>query len=504
MTDIGETPAPLPPAAARAWLARALTVLTLVALYLLGLAYWTVFFNRGDIAFSGNDDWTKEFDYYCVLQEALRTRQLPYHMTEPYQRTDKFLGLPETNLSPQILLLPYLGVGRFLWLNTLLLYSLGFAGCLLLHRRYRLGAAPFTLLFLLFNFNGFITSHLSVGHSMWNGYFLLSFVALYLLEVVEEASSAAALKLALVLFAMMLQGSFHMVIWVWTLLALLVAFRPRYWKPVGLALGFSAALSFFRLLPAAVTFAGHSERGYWAGYPSPTEVLEGLIVLHDRNYPAATGGWTESPVSGHHLRWWEFDMYVGLVGLAALVVFGVYCRFRGGPSLERCRYRELDAPLLVMAFLSLNYFYEAVTKLPVPLLNAEGVTSRFLIIPLLMLLVISAIRMQRVLEGVRMTAGLAVLLVGGLVQINFGLASHLWLWRIRPAEEATEPTIRLVSESPDRVYVMSIWLSAAVSAVALAAWVVAFRLARRRGKATQGPAGASASGGLGGTAPLPR
>jgi hypothetical protein len=479
MTDITDPPPPLLSAPARARLNRALTALALLVLYVLGLAHWTVFFNRGDVAFSHNEDWSKEFDYYVVLREALHTRQIPYHMSEEYQKTDKFLGLPETNLSPQILLLPYLDIGRFLWLNTLLLYSLGFAGCLLIRRRYRLGVAPFALLFLLFNFNGFITAHLAVGHSMWFGYFLLSFAALFVLEIVEEASFAAALKLALVLFVMMLQGSFHLVIWVGMLLLLLVAFNPRYWKPGALALGFAGALSFFRLLPAAVTFAGRGDRGFWAGYPTMAEVLDGLIGLHGRDYPADNGGWTLSRISEHHLHWWEYDMYVGVLGFAALVVFGTYYRFRAAPALDRFRYRELDAPLLVMAFLSLNYFYAAVANLPIPLLNAEGVTSRFLIVPLLMLLVISAVRMQRVLEGVRMTAALAVLLAGGLLQIGFSLAEHSWVWKIKAAEETTAPTIRLIAESSDRLYVASIWLSAAVSLAALAAWVLAFRRLRR-------------------------
>ncbi len=489
MTDPGRTPDPLLPATGRVPLSREFTVLALLVLYMLGVTHWTLFFNWGEIAFSDNQDWSKEFDYYVVLQEALRTHRIPYHMTQEYQRTDKFLGLPETNLSPQILLLPHQEIGYFLWLNTLLLYSLGYVGCLLILRRYRLGIAPFTMLFLLFNFNGFITSHLAVGHSMWNGYFLLSFVALYILEMVEEASSfAPALKLALVLFVMMLQGSFHLVIWVWMLLMLLVAFNPRYWKQGALALFFSGWLSFFRLLPAAVTFAGRSDRGFWAGYPTLTDVLDGLIGLHDRNYPSATDGWTDNPIlENHHLRWWEFDMYIGLIGLAALAVFGIYCRFRAGSSLERCRFRELDAPLLVMAFLSLNYFYMIVANLPIPLLNAEGVTSRFLIIPLLMLLVISAIRMQRVLEGVTMSAGLVVLLVGGLLQTAFSLAEHSWIWKIKPATEAAEPTIRLISESPDRLYVASIWMSAAVSLVGLLAWLLVFEVLRRRG-APRGPA----------------
>ncbi|HEX5270757.1 MAG TPA: hypothetical protein VFW33_09735, partial [Gemmataceae bacterium] len=447
----------------------------------LGLAHWTIFFNRGDVAFSHNDDWSKEHDYYVVLREALTTGQLPYHMTEEYQKTDKFLGLPETNLSPQILLLPYVDIGRFLWLNALFLYTAGFAGCLLIARRYGLGAAPFTLLVMLFNANGFITSHLAVGHSMWFGYFFFPFVALYLLEIVEEKSSAAALKLALVLFVMILQGSFHHVVWVWMFLVLLVVFNPRLWKPGALALGFSGALSSFRLLPAAVTFYKIKKREFWAGYPSLTDVVDALVGLHDRNYPAGNGGWIDNPIlETHHLRWWEFDLYVGILGLAALAVFGVWYRFRGGPSLERCRYREFDAPMLVMAFLSLNYFYAIVADAPVPLFNAEGVSSRFLIIPFLMLLVISAVRMQRVLEGVRMNIGLAVLIAGGLLQTAFSLMEHSWLWKIKRAQEAADTDIRLISESPDRTYVASIWWSAAVSLLALLAWAVVFLRARRR------------------------
>jgi hypothetical protein len=480
MTAMGQT-ADAPAAVnARPRLSRALSVLALLLLYLLGLAHWTLFFNWGDIAFRHNEDWSKEHDYYVILQEALRTGRVPYRMTEEYQETDRFLGLPETNLSPQILLLPWLDIGRFLWLNTLLLYSLGFAGCLLIRQRYRLGLAPFAMFFLLFSFNGFITSHLAVGHSMWGGYFLLPFAVLHVLEIVEEeASLVPALKLALVLFVLMLQGSFHIVIWVWMLLLLLVAFNPRYWKQGALVLAFSGWLSFFRLLPAAVTFGGRSARGFWAGYPTLTEVLDGFIGLHDRDYPAADGGWTLSHISGHHLRWWEYDMYVGLLGLAALIVFGIYCRFRDTPTLESCRYRALDAPLLVLTFLSLNYFYLFVANLPIPLLNAEGVTSRFLIIPVLMLLVISAIRMQRLLEGVKMTPGLLVLLVGGLAQTAFSLAEHSFVWKIKPAEEPVVPTIQLLSDAPDRVYVACIWVSAVVSLAGAAAWLYVFRRAQR-------------------------
>ena len=77
----------------------------------------------------------------------------------------------------------------------------------MLRRRYHLDALSFAVFFVLFNFNGYITARMEVGHTMWCGYFLLPFFSLYLLEWLEESGSLMpALKMAMVLFGMLLLG----------------------------------------------------------------------------------------------------------------------------------------------------------------------------------------------------------------------------------------------------------------------------------------------------------
>jgi hypothetical protein len=456
----------------RAFLRRAVQVGVLLGLYALGCAHWVEFYNRGDLTLAA-EDWSKEYGTYWVLRRAIETRQPPYHALNVFHPqqwfhgTNRFLGLPETNLSPQILLLPYLDLGTFFLVNTLLLYSVGFLGCLLIRRRYRLGLVPFTLLFLLFDFNGHIVSHLSVGHSMWNGYFLLPFFCLLLLEWVEVgASPSLSLKLAFVLFAIALQGAFHLAVWCWMFLFFFVAFNPREWRQGLFVFAASGLFCFFRILPAAVTFWGEAPYTFMGGYPTVTDVLEALVVLGDPEHPRVG-------VEAGAMGWWEFDIYVGVAGFAALVYFGVYLPLSRAPAQVPHRCRALDGPMVVLTLLSLSYLYGCVALLPIPLASAERVPSRFLILPVVFLSILASIRMQRVLEAGKLSAALWVLLVGGLLETAVTLGRHSYAWRISrheakamwPPLPPPDPDVILTWDDPG--YVASVQLSALVSCVAL-------------------------------------
>src|SRR5262249_29476747 len=154
--------------------------LVIALLYLGGLVFWLLFYTWGnqqpDQLFCSvgpesawaepslrGFDWYKEEHYYQILGQALHEGRLPYHYDKTYHLTDRFLAMPETNLSPQVLLLLVLPPMRALQFNTLLLYSLGTVGCLFLRSRYGLGLIPYAWLFVLFQFNGYIVAHLSVG-----------------------------------------------------------------------------------------------------------------------------------------------------------------------------------------------------------------------------------------------------------------------------------------------------------------------------------------------------
>ena len=109
-------------------------------------------------------DWIKENKIQEVIGESLRTFSMPYHipnMSKIYAAPEQFWGAVHFSISPQTILLLFFNSQVFTVINILLLYSVGFYGCLLLKEYYSLGFWSFTLLFLLFNFNGYFIEKIS-------------------------------------------------------------------------------------------------------------------------------------------------------------------------------------------------------------------------------------------------------------------------------------------------------------------------------------------------------
>jgi hypothetical protein len=440
---------------------RVLTASALLALYVLGVRHWASFFNYGRMAFNALD-WPKEYLNYSLLAQALVERIVPYHVQDALGRVDPFLGIPETVLSPQIALLTRLDPAAFVMVNTALMFSLGFLGTLLIRSRYRLSLVAFTAMFLLFNFNGHIVSHLAAGHSMWNGYFLLPFLCLYVLEIVEERRpwTGTVPRLALVLFGMVLQGSLHLAVCSGWFVLLLGLFRRKHLRAAASALGLALLLSAGRLLPAAVAYWG-TRPIFLSGYPTLFDVFEGLVALRDYRYPSVV------------LGWWEYDIFVDIVGLAFIAYFGVYLRFRPSVTADRTAFGALDLPLAVMALFSLSHFHGLLATLPLPLVGPERVATRFVVVPLVMLIVMAAIRMSDGRARFASSVPARILAVVGLVQVLFSLLTHSLVWRLAELEKHFPPAprdvgLRIVAQ-PDAAFVTLVQLSWAVSFVALVA-----------------------------------
>ena len=130
----------------------------------------------------------------AFLREAILRAELPLHLSAPAVEdgvTLRFLSSPDQILSPQIFLLPWLDIGHFVLLQDFLLFSLGFWALLLLSRRFELSLLAFTILFTLFNFNGHILAHASVGHANWAGYFLFAAFAVLIFKPAGRAGELA-------------------------------------------------------------------------------------------------------------------------------------------------------------------------------------------------------------------------------------------------------------------------------------------------------------------------
>jgi len=445
-------------------------------LYASGFLHWLLFFKLGKLTFRAFD-WGKEYIYYSLLKQWIETGRIPYHIDLAFHGTHRFLAIPEVNLSPQILLLPLVQVGTFVVINTILLYSIGFIGCLLIKQRYRLGIASFTLLFLIFNFNGHLIAHIGVGHSMWAGYFLLPFYFLYLLELIGDMPGRAPYKIALVMLAILLQGAFHIFIWCLTLLVLILIFNLKILKPVAQAIGLSLVAGAFRLIPAGFALIGKKEKFIWS-YPTVRDLIDALITIREQT-PVRLKPWGTT-------GWWEYDVYIGLIGLAIIITFGIIMRFSKRADLKDYRFPRLDLPIFAMAILSISYIHAFLTRIPLPVLKSERVATRFIIIPLLLVTLLAAIRLEKVIGNLRHTLRFKVIAIGLVSLMSLGFIDHSYLWSVARlerihAKRVVDLTIAALISRSDPYYKGLLWISLVITLITVVLLVRSLATRRRKG-----------------------
>ncbi len=389
-------------------------------LYLFGGVTWSFFLNFGRLGFDLHD-WTQEGPRYAFLRQALLENLLPLHIGSELAATDRFLAIPDTVISPQVVLLRFIEPGLFVLINTLFLYSLGYLGLLLLRRKYSWSPVTFSVVFLLFSLNGNPIAHIAVGHSMWVSYFLLPYFALLVMNLLEGQTGWKWItQMALLQFALFLQGGFHFVIWSLMFLVLLGIFSHHLLGSILKAIFFTVLLSLVRILPPALEFSGQ-DNPFISGYFSVNDLLEAFTTL---TIPAAARSGMYSA-----LGWWEVDIYTGLLGFAFLIVFGLYQTWKTPPSIETAQHTLL-APILTMTVLSIGKMFQPITMLPIPLMDVERVSSRFLILPVVMTLVLGGVQMERFLRNKTRSFGpqLTTLMLVGLMAHD--LLQHARLWRV--------------------------------------------------------------------------
>ena len=372
-----------------------LTRAYLVAVAGAGVAVWmyVLGFGRASLDFH---DWADiTIPRLTFLQEAIRAGELPLHMERSnalHGLTGRFLAIPDVITTPQLLLLTMVSIPTFVLVDVAIHYALGVLGLLALRRYFDWSLFAFTIAFLLILFNGHVLAHYSVGHFTWGSYFLFPFIALVLFRFLDGESSWKLLAwFAVTIFYMMLAGGEHHVTWTLLLIAVLV---PFCWSRAGWLLRAIAAavlLSAVRLLPPALELQSFKDAGFITdvtGYPSLWHLLTALVSL--RREVAVPH--TELPANlvWFDQRFWEFNVYVGAVGLA-MIVFGVYLWLRA----ERPRYPQLIVPLFAVAALSMGSLFRLPRWSGVPLLQGERATSRMFALVLVFLVILAVTHLDR-------------------------------------------------------------------------------------------------------------
>jgi hypothetical protein len=476
LTDLGDALFSSEREATAPWLSR----VWLAGLFAAGLVAWWYVIGWGSGPFDFHDWTVINLPRLTFLQNALRERAWPLHMTGTaplHGVTDRFLALPDVVTSPQTLLLLILPVKTFVAVDVLIHYAAGFVGLMLLRRHFAWSLMTFAFVFVLFSFNGHILAHYSVGHFTWGPYFLFPYIAVLLLRFLDEETSARWVAcFAVTMFYMVLAGGQHHFTWVLLLMALLVPFcRRRAWWLVAAAAA-SGLLSAIRLLPPVLELAAFRRAGLVSdviGYPSISHVVTSLVTLR-REVPAFTEG-VPGNIWFFDSRFYEFTAFIGVAGLL-FVMAGTYRWLR----VPAPRYAALIVPLFAMIALSLGSVYRLVRAAGIPLLDSERYTSRLFILPLLLLIVFAATALDQWMKTTT-SAWHRVLAVMLLAFTAIDMAGAIRLWRVSVSSGLFGPASfdaasAAIGNHADPAYINTVLAGAAVTmATAIVLLVLAYR-----------------------------
>lgn len=457
-------------------------------LFLFGGFFWFCFYYLNDpLSFQSgaslfatgaltHNDWYKELGYISVVQQSLRDAVLPFHVPSlvPFFEHvgSRFLGVPAWVMTPQILLLYFMDTYTFCFASQILTYAVGFYGCLLFKRHYRLGGISFSVLFLLFNFNGYFVTKISGGAPAYWGYYLIPFVLYIMMRVGESDTLSLSIQakwgllLSCALCGILYLGSLHLFVICVTFILFWTLFNWKWWKMSFLSLTTTFWIGAVRLLPAAVAANGHGasrargQLGYW----HPDLLVNALAVLES---------YATQPVKG---AWAEFSLYISIVGLLFLVYFGLWAPFLRLPWV-RSSWRGFVGPSLLLFILSLWWFKKYSFLIDyIPLLNVERVVSRYMVIPFLMVTLFAAVNLEGFLEKYGSWRRVRVVLLTALGFLTVSLLRYGFVWRMHRVyrdslvfskEEWLDPARHFVfqiqNNMTDVFYIHSFWAGLVLS-----------------------------------------
>ncbi|MDR3575740.1 MAG: hypothetical protein P4L50_17915 [Anaerolineaceae bacterium] len=402
-------------------------------LLLLGLYLWGVFLNWGKISFTYEDWAAITGPRLSFLRDAMTKLVLPLHISDTVALdapTDRFLSIPNVFIGPTVILLYFLSIQKFIVVQTAIMFLAGYAGLLVLRKQLKLSLFAFTVLFFLFNFNGHILSHYSVGHFSWNSYFLLALFAALVIELLQKKSVGWAwvTKTTLVMLLMFLQGAFHFFLYSLTFLLVLAIFSPKYFLTVAETIAASGLASAVRILPALLE-TGSLKVTFLGGYPMVHSLWDALVT------PTFPGVYITDNGVNAPLGNWEYTIYIGLAGALFLIFFGIYRTLRNNRRLSAAEdvptisvvqnspYRLLLLPCLVFTLFSFNaVFKELRNLLSIPPLTGERVASRLFIFAVLFIMILAVYELQKWLDNIQVTSLIAL---GSLLVLGFEL-NDLW------------------------------------------------------------------------------
>lgn len=404
-------------------------LVTLSLLFAGGFYQWGKFLNWGRGPYNFHDWADITAPRLTFLQDAMVKGVLPLHTANAEALggiTTRFMAIPDVLLSPQIIFLRYMDLGAFIIFQFTLMYTLGFLGLLQLRKKFGLSMLAFIVIYFLYNFNGHILAHFSVGHFTWGGSFLFSWFALFMLELIEGKTGWGwVTKIAILLFVILLQGSYHQFVWCILFLLFTAIFSIKNIVVILKGVAFSLLVSAVRLLPPLILLGKFNDQ-FIAGYQDILTIINCMIHLQ---IPLSKT--TLEDVSAG-MSSWESTIFVGVIGAVFLIYFGIWRTSTNSETVHESK--VLLLPAMCLTILSLEQIYQTLrTYIPIPILTGERISARMVGLAFVMVLVLATIEFQNWLNQRKAAKFTAALLFLMLLLEGNDLWQNYVLWSVGKA-----------------------------------------------------------------------
>jgi hypothetical protein len=416
----------------------ALQIIWLAGLYAFGIFLWGKIFewSNANLDFF---DWAHiNIPRLSFVRDSILAGVLPLHMSDTaslHDVTNRFLTLPDVITTPQMLVMKFLSVPQYIFLDVLLHYTISFLGLLWFYKKFNLSIYTFSFLFFIFGFNGYIIAHYSVGHFTWAAYFLFPlFFALVIQLIDEQQSWKWVFKFSLLLFYMILAGSQHHYVW---LVLFLFFLAIPLWKKIPWLIAvviFSGFLSAIRLLPPALELTTFTTKGNFLavfGYPSFAHLLHAMLFIQ---VPL------DSPVSYHSINlfaenFWDFNFYIGLIGTAFILFFGIYTWLKQ----REIPLKSLAFPAFMVLALGIDSTYWLFRLTGIPLFASERAIMRIVAVPLVCFMLMGAMSFQHWWKKTNPNGTHKLIALALLGYVIIDLWAHIKIWRPREITQYFAP-----------------------------------------------------------------
>jgi hypothetical protein len=434
----------------------------LLAIYLTGLAFWGYLFDWRQTSLNYHDWASINLPRIQVVKNALHEGVLPLHTTNTrilHDLTDRFLVIPDTVTTPQMILLQFMDSNSFALLDLGFHYTIAAFSLFYFKRKFKLSLLIYAPLFFLFTSNGHIQSHYAVGHATWGAYFLFPIFVILCVEFVQGRTRWQwVTKVALLSLYVVLAGGQHHFTWMMLFLSILGLTQIKQLKWILAAIFASGFLSAIRLLPPILIVSDVTSKSVFqfrAGYPGIYELVEAFIAIRPISHDLSA--------SNIPTGYWEYNYFIGFLGFA-LLVFGIWA-WVSDPAKP---FIKLLIPCASLIVLSMGFLYEY-TLYNLPIFASERVISRMVSLPVTFLLMISALYWQKAYEKISNTK-IHIATGFGLLFVLNDLLTHTRLWSVKRAAEFF-PTTRLqfteslIQNRPDPEYLQILVIASLLSLV---------------------------------------